>query len=281
MKKIGFIDFYLSEWHANNYPVWIDEINRASGEDFRVAYAWAELDTSPKDGTTTDEWCEKFGAKKCASIKELCRLSDYVLILAPSDPEKHLIYARQALTCGKPTYIDKTFAPNSSEAAEMFRIAEENCTPLFTSSALRYASELSPYEGKICSAIITGGGSGLEEYVIHQLEMAVKLMGTGAREVYLSESPDTTHIAIRYGDHRSVNLFYSPALPFTAALTNQKGETVTLPISSDYFRALLSDILRFYREGTLSFPREQTMEIMKLREAIIKSKATAGTAIPL
>lgn len=26
MKKIGFIDYYLSEWHANNYPIWIKEI---------------------------------------------------------------------------------------------------------------------------------------------------------------------------------------------------------------------------------------------------------------
>ena len=25
MKKIGFVDYYLSEWHANNYPAWIEE----------------------------------------------------------------------------------------------------------------------------------------------------------------------------------------------------------------------------------------------------------------
>ena len=23
MKTIGFIDYYLDEWHANNYPAWI------------------------------------------------------------------------------------------------------------------------------------------------------------------------------------------------------------------------------------------------------------------
>lgn len=23
MKKIGFVDYFLDEWHANNYPVWI------------------------------------------------------------------------------------------------------------------------------------------------------------------------------------------------------------------------------------------------------------------
>lgn len=35
MKKIGFIDYYLSEWHANNYPAWIKEIN----PEFEIAYA--------------------------------------------------------------------------------------------------------------------------------------------------------------------------------------------------------------------------------------------------
>ena len=26
MKKIGFIDYYLSEWHANKYPAWMASI---------------------------------------------------------------------------------------------------------------------------------------------------------------------------------------------------------------------------------------------------------------
>ena len=26
MKKIGFVDYYISEWHANNYPAWIERI---------------------------------------------------------------------------------------------------------------------------------------------------------------------------------------------------------------------------------------------------------------
>ena len=44
MKKIGFIDYYISEWHANSYPKWIEEANEALGTDYKVAYAWAEVD---------------------------------------------------------------------------------------------------------------------------------------------------------------------------------------------------------------------------------------------
>jgi hypothetical protein len=55
MKKIGFVDFYISEWHANNYPAWIKEICDATNAEYTVAYAWAELDVSPKYNESTDE----------------------------------------------------------------------------------------------------------------------------------------------------------------------------------------------------------------------------------
>ena len=50
MKKIGFIDYYLDEWHANNYPAWIEEYNRKHGTDFKVAFAFAEKEVPPKGG---------------------------------------------------------------------------------------------------------------------------------------------------------------------------------------------------------------------------------------
>ena len=115
MKKIGFIDFYLSEWHANNYPAWIAEANAALPESDRceVAYAWAEERISPVDGLTSEQWCEKFGAVLCGSIEEVCEKSDYILILAPSNPEKHLIYAEKALPFGKTRTSTKLSRPTT------------------------------------------------------------------------------------------------------------------------------------------------------------------------
>ena len=81
MKKIGFIDFYLSEWHANNYPGWIKESCEKTGKEFTVAYAWAELDQSPSDGMTSAEWCRKFGCELCGSIEEVCEKSDYIICM--------------------------------------------------------------------------------------------------------------------------------------------------------------------------------------------------------
>ena len=96
MKKIGFIDYYLSEWHANNYPAWIKEIN----PEFEIAYAWAEVDVSPVDGVTTDGWCGKFGVEKCASIEEVCEKADYLMVLSPDNRERDLDYAIGVFPCG-------------------------------------------------------------------------------------------------------------------------------------------------------------------------------------
>ena len=148
MKKIGFVDYYISEWHANNYPKWIKEISAELGEDFEVCYAFAEMDISPVDGVTTDEWCKKMGVERCDIVGELCEKSDFIMILAPSNPEKHLGYCKEAFKYGKLTYVDKTFAPNSEIAEEIFALGERYGTKFFSTSALRYAEELSDISHK-------------------------------------------------------------------------------------------------------------------------------------
>ena len=55
------------------------------------------------------------------SIEELCEKSDNILILAPANPETHLKYAKIALSYGKTTYIDKTFAPDLKTAKEIYK----------------------------------------------------------------------------------------------------------------------------------------------------------------
>ncbi|MBR6762875.1 MAG: hypothetical protein IKM13_03900 [Clostridia bacterium] len=116
MKKIGFVDLYISEWHANNYPAWIKSAAEKLGLDYKVAYAWAMQEVSPVDGRTTDEWCEAFGVEKCDTLEELCEKSDVILLLAPSNPEVHLALAERVFPFGKPTYVDKTFAPDLDTA---------------------------------------------------------------------------------------------------------------------------------------------------------------------
>lgn len=275
MKKIGFVDYYISEWHANNYPTWIREACEKAGLSYEVAYAWAEKDESPYDGRSTDEWCRDFGVEKCAGIAELCEKSDVIIVLAPSDPEKHLAYTSEVFRYGKLTYVDKTFAPDLKTAEAMFEIAEKYGTHFFTTSALRYAQELEKIDTG-AGVSTTGGGSNLPEYIIHQVEMLVKLMGKADKVKCVNE--DTRSVfEVLYSDGRTARMTYSPELSYT--LSPLDGEAVA--IRSPFFVGLIGDVLRFFESGVTSFEGEETLEVMRLREAALVASAKMGEWISL
>lgn len=269
MKKIGFIDLYLSEWHANNYPAWFKEAVAASGLDFELAYAWGEMDKSPVDGVSSAEWCEKFNVILCDTLEEVCEKSDAIVILAPSHPEVHLNYAKKVFPFGKPTYVDKPFAPDLETAKEIFALAKLYNTPFFSSSALRYAEELTP-----CRNIsVTGGGSSPEEYLIHQAEMVVKCLGCGAGSVCCREVDGSLIFDLKYDDGRCGRMTYQAKLPFTAAMGDSESVS-SVPVKSPYFKNLISDMLRFFEEKTVSFDLCQTLEVAAICEAAFSAKKT-------
>ena len=280
MKTIGLIDYYISEWHANNYPGWIRQICAESGRDLEIKYAWAEQELSPVDGKSTGQWCREFGVERCGSIEELCQKSDYIMILAPSNPEKHLEYVKKVFPCGKNTYIDKTFAPDAITAKEIFRLGKEYGTRFFSSSALRYASELDDMD-KPLAMITCGNGSNLEEYIIHQIEMAVKVMQEKALRVRVEKQARQFICTVEFDCGKRATLVYSPSLPFMAIASPPAGKHIFRQIQSDYFGLLMEDILRFYESGECSFDPEQTLEVMRIREGILKGKEALGQWIPV
>lgn len=266
MKKIGFVDYYISEWHANNYPAWIERIAAEMGVDYKVAYAWAELDVSPTDGVSTAEWCEKLGAEKCETIDELCLKSDVIVILSPSNPETHLRYASAVLKHGKRTYIDKTFAPDAATASAIFALGEKYGAPFFSTSALRYATELDAVDAPE-SMLVTGGGSNLPEYFIHLGEMVVKKMGA-FRCVKAARNGSQWVISAKTASGKDATMIYGSAMPYNAYMTKDGKETWK-SIKSPFFDGLIADMLRFFETGETSFEPAETLEVIKLRDAVL------------
>ena len=279
MKKIGFVDYYISEWHANNYTAWIKETCEKSGLNYTVSYVWAGKDISPVDGKSTDEWCKEFGVEKCESIEKLCEKSDVILVLAPSNPEMHLRYAEKVLPFGKRTYIDKTFAPDVATSDKIFELAEKYHTPFFSSSALRYASELDALIGSD-KIITTGGGHEFEEYIIHQIEPTVKVLQSRAKSVQVQTQGKQVISKVEFEDGKEATMLQAQAMPFTMCV-EKNGESEYAVIKSDYFRDLLADILRFFESGIVSFDIAETREVMRIREALIKAKSCDGKKIVL
>lgn len=273
MKKIGFVDYFISEWHANNYPAWIDRIAAEMGVDYKVAYAWAELETSPIDGLTTAEWCEKFGAESCATIDELCEKSDVIVILSPSNPETHLRYAEAVLKHGKRTYIDKTFAPDSAVAKEIFALGEKYGTPFFSTSALRYATELDAVDAPD-SLLVTGGGSNLPEYFIHLGEMVVKKMGA-VKCVKATANGSQWIIQAKTTSGKDATMIWGASMPYGAYMT-KSGKETWKSLKSPFFDGLIADMLNFFETGKTSFDCAETLEVMALRDAALAAVETPG-----
>src|SRR5690625_2397159 len=120
VKKIGFIDYYLDEWHANHYPEWIRKNAEENDRKIEVAYAWADKDL--EGGLTTKEWCEKYQVQQMESLEELVEKSDYLIVFSPDHPEHHERLGELALQSGKPVYMDKTFSPDLEAGKRMFAL---------------------------------------------------------------------------------------------------------------------------------------------------------------
>lgn len=271
MKTIGLIDYYISEWHANNYPGWIRQLCEESGKEFEIKYVWAEKEISPVDGRSTDQWCQEFGVIRCNSIEELCERSDYILILSPSNPEKHLDYVTKAFPYKKHTYVDKTFAPDLKTAEAIFHLGNENGTRFFSSSALRYATELCCMDNAL-TLVTFGGGSNLDEYIIHQIEMAVKVLEETPTRVRVEKQGEQFICTVDFQHNKYATLIYAPSHPFMAIGSPSAESQSFQKIQSDFFMLLLQDVLRFYETGEYSFDTKQTLAVMSIRDGIMKGK---------
>ena len=281
MKKIGIIDYFIDEWHSNTYLGLFERASKELGVDYKVTYAYAEVEQPGK--MLTDDWCAKNNVTRCHSIEELCEKSDNILILAPANPETHLKYAQIALSYGKTTYIDKTFAPDLQTAKEIFAIAEKYNTKIFTSSALRYAEEIANYSD-VKNVMIKGGGRSLEEYIIHQIEMAVKLTkGEQAEYVHVFHHAKQSAIIVQFAD-KTVSLNYSNSgwgFAVDVETENANCEYKNVEKGTEFYR-LVASIVNFFETNEEPFDKKETLAVLAIRDAIMKGvNSPIGQRIPV
>lgn len=271
MKKIGFIDFYLDEWHANNYPAWIQE---ASGGELEVAYAYAVID-SPKGGLSTDGWCKKYGITRCYSMEEVVEKSDCLIVLSPDNAEMHEGLCQLPLRSGKPTYVDKTFAPDGDTARRIFAVAEGYGTPCYSSSALRYAAEYRD----ICRYGVTavtsvGPSSSFETYCIHQLEPIMMLIDSPVEKVMYIPAERSHTVLLSFADGRQASMTgFLDGAAFTLNVAAEGGNS-SASAKSDFFHEFILELCDFLQTGEEKVSHEETIRIMDVRGAAIRAEKT-------
>lgn len=274
MIKVGFIDYYLDEWHANTAPAHLLE---QSGGEVKVCYAYGEI-ANPVNGTTSEQWCEKMGVEHCATIAEVIEKSDVLIVFAPDNCERKEDLAREALASGKPCFVDKPFGTDLASAKRMFDIAEKNGTPCYTCSALRYAQEYYTVDRKAVKSLVAMcPQNSYDNYILHALEPAMMIMEEPAkRAMAVNHGDDFYSVTIemqsgRYIVISSLNYDSPYMMNICIPTANQ-----LIDCSYDFWIYHYKTMVEFFKTGVEPVSHKETLAIAAAREAGKKSMALNG-----
>ena len=285
MLRIGFVDYYLDNWHANNYPAFLRQAIVKYGYDAKVSAAFGMIDAP--DGKTSALWCKEQNVTMANSMQELLDSVDAVMVIAADDSRFHEIVCPEPLASGKPVYVDKTFAHDLATSKKLFAIAEEHKTPVLSSSAQRYCQHVIDYlaERKEPTRFIsTVGPHSLENYAVHQLEPIVAIMGVGVKRMKAFKAGSAvTQLTLDYGDGRLASFTQTPQ-PFAEFnFMVSDGETGRRLHSEDsnFYENLMKAILDFFVSGIPPVQKEETLEIISLIETAKVARNHPDEWIPI
>ena len=274
MIKVGFIDYYLDEWHAQNAPA---HLEKQSNGEVKVCYAYGEI-PHPTKGTTSEQWCEKMGIECCSTIDEVIEKSDVLMVLAPDNCERKEDLCRKALSSGKPCFVDKPFGTDLASAKRMFEIAEKSGTPCYSCSSLRYAQEYNTVNReKIQSLVSFTPQNSYDNYILHGLEPAMMLMEEPAKRVMAVNHGDDFYsvtIELQSGRYIVINSFNynTPYLMNVSIPTDNQ----LIECSYDFWIYHYKAMVEFFKMGIEPVSHKETLMIAAAREAGKKSLALNG-----
>ena len=266
MVKIGFYDYYLDEWHANNYPTMLREEISKRNINMELVYAYADIDKP--GGLTNSQWCEINNCHFCRSVEELVSLSDAIVILGPSFPQEHERMCKLPLSSGKPVYVDKIFAPDLETGIRIFNHAANHGTPMFSTSALRFADELNDFrignnsDVKWCA---TMGPNSFSVYGIHQIEMIQTIMGGCAIRVKAFANEGGRTIIFDY-NNSIASMLQLTNLPFQISISNGANCNFRL-IQSNFFKNLVNQMIDFFISSLPPVSRNDTLAVISMLDA--------------
>jgi len=263
--RIGFVDDNLDNYHANVYLKALTGSLKARG--FTLVGCTA-LQEQPSRA-----WAAKNSIPYFADVSSLSAAVDFFMVLAPSTPETHLELCRRVLPLKRPTYVDKTFAPDMATAREIFALAERAGTPIQTSSALRYTNvqdEARKLGADTVEHMITwGNGGSFGEYAIHPVELLISVMGPNVETLMRRGTGDRSQLLVNFSGGRTgvVNVYTGSATPFAASLTSRKGTRYIQVEQGPMFEASLAGTMNFFEAGRPNIDKQESMAVMGILEA--------------
>jgi predicted dehydrogenase len=238
---------------------------------------------------------EKYGVRLVDSIEVLCQQVDAVL-LESVDGRPHLAQARPVIQARKPVFIDKPLAGSLRDVVAIYKLANANKVPVFSSSSYRYYETMTALQraktGRIRGAI-SYGPCALEPhhpdffwYGIHPTEALYTVLGAGCQTVVRTTTADTDVATGVWADGRT-GVLYGVRNGTTADAMSHRvivfgTEAIVEQGRADgSYAPLVREVMRFFQTGVAPVPPAETLEIYAFMEAADESKRRGGVPVKI
>ncbi len=273
-KRIGFVDYNVDNFHANTYL-------RLLREDLK-SRRYTVAGCTGMRAKASQAWAEENGVPYFGSAADLNEAVDFYMVLAPSNPEVHLALCRSIFPFGKPTYVDKTFAPDLRAAKQIFSLADRHRVAMQTTSALRYTNVqdyVREVGGRNVRHMITwGGGGSFGEYAIHPVEMAVSCMGPGVKRLMRRGTGKQSQLLLDFTGGRTavVNVFVKSSTPYAGSVTTAQATRYLAVEARTMFRDTAAAVLDMFESGKANIDRKESLTIRRILDVAGQKRALKG-----
>jgi len=290
-KRVGIIGLDTS--HAINFT---NSLNSAEASPDYLGYkVVAAYPQGSKDIVSSTsrvpgyiEEVKKMDVEIVDSIPALLQKVDVVL-LESNDGRVHLEQALPVFKARKTMFIDKPIAGTLTDAFAIFQAAKDLNQPVFSSSSLRYMTNMDDIVKNQSIGTILGaetyGPSTLESthpdffwYGIHGIEALYTVMGTGCQTVTRVHTPDTD-VVVGIWEGNRVGTFRGLRSGSADYGGNAFGQKGIKPLGEFLgYDPLLKEIIKYFQTGVPPVSPEETLEIFTFMEAADESKRRGGVA---
>ena len=209
------------------------------------------------------------------------------VICATDVGDEHVERCRPFIEAGLPMFIDKPLV-NKEEDLRTFLEWKKNGAQFLTSSSMRYCKEYeifyaNHYElGELCY-ICSPMSKKFETYGIHALEAMYPLLGKGFTSIQSLGTYERSMMHVEHESGCTVIITQDRDLVGTGMIVMGNGGAEVISDGDSYysFKKQLDMFVRWLRTGEEPFPFEETVELMKLLIAGLRSREEGGRRVRL
>lgn len=301
--KIAMLGMVDGNGHPYSWSAMFNGYNKEAMEDCGFPVIPRYLEKQPPEtfgvrgAKITHVWCDDpEDAKKVARASLIPNIAEKpedvigkvdAVIIGTDKGWEHVWRAKPFIEAGLPVFIDKPLADNVGDLKTFIEWHKAGAR-IMSSSSLRYVKEYEPYFkstyelGELRYINMTMNKT-WERYGIHAMEPVYRITGPGYISVQNTGGINNNIIHLTHGRGIDVNIasvYDMAGTPIKIAGTHG---SVTVPMSDSYycFHKQLDVFVEYLETGVRPYPFEETIELMTIIIAGIRSREEGGRKVML